>query len=97
MQQRGKQYQALMATEDVQLIFTEDGINTIASLAAEFNDEVENIGARRLHTILEKMLEDISFNAAEMQGGKVIVNDVFVRQQLANHLAVKHNLEKFIL
>lgn len=92
-----KQYQALMATEDVQLIFTEDGINTIASLAAEFNDEVENIGARRLHTILEKMLEDISFNAAEMQGGKVIVNDVFVRQQLANHLAVKHNLEKFIL
>ena len=92
-----KQYEALLETEGVKISFTNAGIKKIASVAAEFNKEVEDIGARRLHTILEKMLEDMSFNADSMTGVIVEINPSFVQQQLANYIAVKTNLDKFIL
>ena len=69
-----KQYKALLKTENVELEFTEDGINTIANIATEVNSSVENIGARRLHTIIERVLDDISFTATDKSGEKVIVD-----------------------
>ncbi|MCF8462429.1 MAG: ATP-dependent protease ATPase subunit HslU [Rickettsiaceae bacterium] len=92
-----RQYEALLETEGVKINFTEAGIDKIASLAVEFNKEIEDIGARRLHTILEKMLEDVSFNADNMNNSQVEINQNFVEQQLANYISVKTNLDKFIL
>lgn len=91
-----KQYTALMATEGVRLSFTPDGIAELASIAARVNREVENIGARRLHTILEKLLENLSFHASEQNGQQVKVDAEFVRQQL-DDLAKNTDLSKFIL
>lgn len=91
-----KQYTALMATEGVTLTFTEDGIREIAALATRFNVEVENIGARRLHTLLEKMLEDISFGAADRSGTEVTVDAAYVAEHIGD-LAKNADLSKFIL
>jgi ATP-dependent HslUV protease ATP-binding subunit HslU len=91
-----KQYSALMGTENVELQFTEDAIDEIAHYAAKFNMEIENIGARRLHTILENLLEDISFNASELQEKKTIIDKEFVNSQLSNFMK-NINLAKFIL
>ena len=68
-----KQYKALLKTENVDLEFTEDGINTIANIATEVNSSVENIGARRLHTIIERVLDEISFTATDKSGEKIVV------------------------
>ena len=68
-----KQYIALLSVEDVTLTFTDDAIEQIADLAAEINQGVENIGARRLHTVLEKLLEEISFEASERSGESIIL------------------------
>ncbi|MCP3937220.1 MAG: HslU--HslV peptidase ATPase subunit, partial [Actinomycetia bacterium] len=73
------QYEALMKTEDVTLDFTEDGIDEIATLSAEINQSVENIGARRLHTVMEKLLEDISFDATEKGGETLVIDADYVR------------------
>ena len=91
-----KQYVALLEVENVLLNITEDGIDEIAGIAAEINKGVENIGARRLHTVLEKLLEDISFSASEKTGETVKITAVEVRNTLSS-LAKDADLRKFIL
>jgi ATP-dependent HslUV protease ATP-binding subunit HslU len=91
-----RQYTALLATEDVELEFTKDGITEMASIAQRVNEGTENIGARRLHTILEKVLEDVSFDAPEMGSEKVTVDAKFVSERLAGVVDDK-DLSRFIL
>ena len=91
-----KQYKALLKTENVDLEFSEDGIDMIANLAYEVNSKVENIGARRLHTIIERVLDEISFTATDRSGEKVIVNSEFVKKNLGE-LVKDTDLSKFIL
>ena len=91
-----KQYKALLKTEDVNLEFSEDGIDMLAKISAEVNSSVENIGARRLHTIIEKVLDDISFNATDKAGETVKVDKKFVQDNLGN-LVKDTDLSKFIL
>ena len=93
-----KQYIALIGVEDVLLNFTEDGVNQIAKIAHKVNAEVENIGARRLHTMLEKILEDISFEATEMKAkSKVVIDAKYVDDHLGDLISSKTDLSKFIL
>ncbi len=91
-----KQYKALLKTEDVSLEFSEDGIDMLAKISAEVNSSVENIGARRLHTIIEKVLDDISFNATDKAGETITVDKKFVQDNLGN-LVKDTDLSKFIL
>ena len=91
-----KQYIALLKTENVDLKFTKDGIQKIAELATDINSSVENIGARRLHTIIEKVLDEISFNATDKSGEKVIVDASYVVKHLGK-LVKDTDLSKFIL
>jgi len=91
-----RQYKALLATEDVTLEFSDSAIREIASVAAEINQSVENIGARRLQTILEKLLEDISFTATDRAGEVVTISPEEVRNTVGN-LAKNADLNKFIL
>jgi len=91
-----RQYVALMGTEGVTLEFTEEAIDELARLAAEVNDNVENIGARRLHTVLEKLLEEISFTATDRAGDTVTIDADYVRAQVSD-LAKDADLSKFIL
>ena len=91
-----KQYRALLKTENVDLEFSEDGIDTIAKLATEVNSTVENIGARRLHTIIEKVLDDISFTATDRSGEKIVVDGSYVKKNLGE-LVKDTDLSKFIL
>ncbi len=91
-----KQYKALLNTEDVNLEFSEDGIDMLAKISAEVNSSVENIGARRLHTIIEKVLDDISFNATDRAGETITVDKKFVEDNLGN-LVKDTDLSKFIL
>ena len=91
-----KQYQSLMQTEGVTLSFADDAIDTIARLASEINDRVENIGARRLHTVLEKLLEEISFSASDRSGQEVTVDAAYVLEKV-EPLASKGDLSRFIL
>jgi ATP-dependent HslUV protease ATP-binding subunit HslU len=91
-----KQYTALLATEGVTLKFTDDGIEAIASVASEVNKNVENIGARRLHTIMEKLLEEISFTAGEKPGETIKINAKYVDGNLGD-LIKNADLSKFIL
>jgi len=90
------QYSALLATEKVMVDFTEDGIRAIARIAAEVNQSVENIGARRLSTVLERLLEDISFNAEETPGETVTIDASYVNAQLAD-VAKNVDLSKYVL
>ena len=91
-----KQYVALLKTENVELEFTNDGIDLLAKISAEVNASVENIGARRLHTLLEKILEDISFTASDRAGEKVVVDKKYVEKNLGD-LTKDMDLSKFIL
>jgi ATP-dependent HslUV protease ATP-binding subunit HslU len=91
-----KQYKELLKTENVNLEFTEDGIDMLAKISAEVNSSVENIGARRLHTIIEKVLDDISFNATDRAGEKIRVDQKYVQDNLGN-LVKDTDLSKFIL
>ena len=91
-----KQYIALLKTENVDLEFSEDGIETIAKIASEVNATVENIGARRLHTIIEKILDDISFTATDRSGEKIVINKDYINKNLDN-LVKDTDLSKFIL
>ena len=90
------QYSALMQTEDVTLEFREDAIDALADLTVEVNSNVENIGARRLHTVLEKLLDDISFSATERQGETVVIDADYVRRHVGA-LAEDTDLSRFIL
>ena len=91
-----KQYTALMGVEDVTLEFTDDAIGAVADLAAEINAGIENIGARRLHTVLEKLLEDISFDASE-KGGETLTIDAEMVHRQVGVLDKDSDLSKFIL
>ncbi len=91
-----KQYKALLKTENVDLEFSEDGIDTIANLASEVNSSVENIGARRLHTIIERVLDEISFTATDRSGEKIIIDSKYVKKNLGQ-LVKDNDLSKFIL
>jgi len=91
-----EQYKALMATEGVKLEFTDDGIARIAEIAWQVNETVENIGARRLHTVLEKLLEQISFEAPDLAGQTVTIDAAYVDGHLAD-LAKDEDLSRYIL
>jgi len=91
-----RQYVALIGTEDVELEFAEDAVDEIASIAAEVNQTVENIGARRLQTVMERLLDDISFTATDRSGEKIIIDAQMVRENVSD-LAKNADLSKFIL
>ena len=91
-----KQYKELLKTENVNLVFTDDGIDTLAKISAEVNSSVENIGARRLHTIIEKVLDDISFNATDKAGETITIDKNYVNNNLGD-LVKDTDLSKFIL
>jgi ATP-dependent HslUV protease ATP-binding subunit HslU len=91
-----KQYVALLKTENVHLEFTDDGIDVLAKVSAEVNASVENIGARRLHTLLEKVLDEISFTASDRSGEKIIIDKKYIEKNLGE-LAKDTDLSKFIL
>ncbi len=91
-----KQYVALLATEGVTIEFTGDAIAEIARLAAEINDKVENIGARRLHTVMERLVEEISFTATDRAGESLVIDPDYVRDNVG-HLLEGADLSKFIL
>ncbi|MCX7684749.1 MAG: AAA family ATPase, partial [Acetobacteraceae bacterium] len=91
-----KQYVALLGTEGVALRFTPDAIEAIADIAADINARVENIGARRLATVLERLLEDISFSASDRSGEEIVVDAAMVREKVAP-LAAAGDLSRFIL
>ncbi len=91
-----KQYIALIGVEEVNLTFSEDAVNAIANLAAEINQGVENIGARRLHTVMEKLMEEISFSASERTDDAIIIDSNTVRTNVAD-LAEDADVRKFIL
>jgi len=91
-----KQYSALLATEDVQITFTDDAIEEISGMAEEVNSQMENIGARRLHTIMERLLEDLSFSASEQAGQNVTIDAAYVKEKLEGVLK-NEDLSKYIL
>ncbi len=91
-----KQYVEMMATEGVKLVFTDDAIEEIAEVAAVVNERAENIGARRLYTIMESLLEDISFDAPDMKGQEVVIDANFVRRQLED-IVEDEDLSRYIL
>jgi ATP-dependent HslUV protease ATP-binding subunit HslU len=91
-----KQYSALLLTEGVTLSFGEDAVDALADLAADINDRVENIGARRLATVLEKLLEEVSFTASDRHGESVAVTAAYVKERVAP-LAARGDLSRFIL
>merc|ERR1711991_318373 len=91
-----KQYVALLKTENVDLEFSDDGIDAIANIASEVNTSVENIGARRLHTIIEKILDEISFTATDRAGEKIIIDKEYINKNL-DTLVKDTDLSKFIL
>lgn len=91
-----KQYVALLATEEITLDFTEDAIETIASLAVDINSSIENIGARRLQTVMERILDDISFSAPDRGGETVVIDGAFVEEHIGD-LARNADLSRYIL
>jgi len=91
-----EQYRALIATEKVELDITEDAVGEVARIAAQVNESVENIGARRLQTVMEKLLEEISFEAEEHEGDTITIDAAYVKDRLAN-LAGNTDLSKYIL
>lgn len=91
-----KQYQALLATEDVQVTFTEDAIERLAEVAWQVNERVENIGARRLHTLMERLLEELSFNATDTTEKTVTIDRTYVNNAL-DELAKDEDLSRYIL
>ncbi len=91
-----KQYAALLGTENVTLSFTDDAVDALSDLAADINERIENIGARRLHTVLERLLEDISFTATDRAGETIAVDAAYVNEKVAP-LAQKGDLSRFIL
>jgi ATP-dependent HslUV protease ATP-binding subunit HslU len=91
-----KQYTALLATEGVKIAFDEEGIEEICSISSILNEEMENIGARRLHTVLEKILEEVSFFAPELKGQKIVINREYVKNKL-KEIVKNKDLSRYIL
>jgi len=91
-----KQYQAMLATEGIELEFKDEAIGRLAQLACDVNEQAEDIGARRLHTLLEKLLEEVSFTAPELTEKKVVIDAAYVDKQLAD-IVVNRDLSQFIL
>jgi ATP-dependent HslUV protease ATP-binding subunit HslU len=91
-----RQYQALLATEGIQLEFSPEAIRELARIATQVNDRTENIGARRLHTVMEKLLEQLSFDAPEHRERRIDIDVAFVREQLAD-IARDEDLSRYIL
>ncbi|MBW2470765.1 MAG: HslU--HslV peptidase ATPase subunit, partial [Deltaproteobacteria bacterium] len=91
-----EQYSELMQTEGLELNFVDDGIERIAKVAWEINERTENIGARRLHTVMERLLEKVSFEAADHSGDRLTVDANYVNEQLAD-LAQDEDLSRYIL
>ena len=91
-----KQYRALLETEDVKVIFTKEAIERLAAIAARVNEETDNIGARRLHTILEKLLEDLLFESPDMPGQEITITANYVDEKIA-HIVEDQDLRRYIL
>ena len=91
-----EQYKALIATEGVTIDFTDDGIRAVAKIAAEVNGAIENIGARRLQTVMEKLLEEVSFDAEDRAGSSLVIDAAYVDSQLAS-IARNTDLSRFVL
>ena len=91
-----KQYRSLLATEGVKIEFTEDAIDELAQIACDVNEQTENIGARRFHTILEKLLEDLAFEAPDLEIKDIEINRAYVQSKLS-HIVVNQDLSHFIL
>jgi len=91
-----EQYRALLATEGVTIDFADDGIEALARIAAEVNETLENIGARRLQTVMEKLLEEVSFTAEDRKGESLVVDKAFVEAQLAG-IARNADLSRYVL
>jgi ATP-dependent HslUV protease ATP-binding subunit HslU len=91
-----RQYQALLDTEKVVLEFTEDGIEAIAQSASDVNERTENIGARRLHTVMEHLLDEISFEGAERAGERLVIDGAYVRERL-EEVAADADLSRYVL
>ncbi|MGD8573252.1 MAG: HslU--HslV peptidase ATPase subunit, partial [Gammaproteobacteria bacterium] len=91
-----EQYTALLATEKVAVTFTDDGIARLAQVAWQVNEHTENIGARRLHTVMERLLDDVSYRAADIAGETIVVDAAYVDEQLGD-LAGDDDLSRYIL
>jgi ATP-dependent HslUV protease ATP-binding subunit HslU len=91
-----KQYHALMKTEGVELVFDDEAVKAVAAYAFQVNQTSQNIGARRLYTIMEKLLEELSFEAPEMTMGRVVINKAYVEERL-DEVTRDEDLSKFIL
>ncbi len=91
-----KQYTALMETEGVKLVFTADGVEEIAEIGTLVNERTENIGARRLHTIMEKLLEDISFDCSEEKGKEIRIDSKYLKEKLSD-VVKDEDLSRYIL
>ena len=91
-----RQYTALLATEQVEVEFKDDGIQAIAEIAANVNERTDDIGARRLYTVMEKLLEDVSFDAPDLAGTRLVVDEAQVRERLGG-LVEDEDLSRFIL
>jgi ATP-dependent HslUV protease ATP-binding subunit HslU len=91
-----KQYEALLRTEGVDLVFTPDAINAVARIAVQVNSSVENIGARRLQTVMERVLDDVSFTASDRLGERIEIDGHFVEKNIGD-LAKNADLSRFIL
>jgi len=90
------QYKALLATEEVELVFEDEAIEEIAQIAYEVNSRAENIGARRLHTVMEKLLSDVSFNAPDLKGQTIRITRRYVRETLSE-IIKDEDLSRYIL
>jgi ATP-dependent HslUV protease ATP-binding subunit HslU len=90
------QYKALLATEGVDLVFEESAVTQIAKISGQVNERAENIGARRLHTVLEKLLDDVSFTAPDMDTKKVVIDREYVTEKLKD-IVEDENLSRYIL
>jgi ATP-dependent HslUV protease ATP-binding subunit HslU len=91
-----RQYIALLATEGVDVQFRDDAVEEVARIAAEVNERMENIGARRLHTVMERLLDEISFDASELRGQRIVVDAAYVKQRLEG-IATDEDLSRYIL
>jgi ATP-dependent HslUV protease ATP-binding subunit HslU len=91
-----KQYEALLATEGVTLEFAPEGIHRLAEIAFSVNERTENIGARRLYTVMEKLLEEISYSATDKSGEKLVIDAAYVNERL-DKLAVNEDLSRYVL
>jgi ATP-dependent HslUV protease ATP-binding subunit HslU len=91
-----RQYEALMRTEGVELVFTADGVAAVAAAAADVNGRTENIGARRLHTVMERLLDEVSFGGPDLAGSRIVIDAAYVRERL-DEITGDTDLSRYIL